>query len=128
MTKAKEEQNEVEPSLQELVLESKKDLYKISYAALRWAKEIKQKENLPDLVGLLIPRALREILTNKVTIKDIEKLPVHVKLTPPPPPTPAPAAPAAPQQTIILKPIKDSEDSDDKKEKPSEQKGDKEKK
>lgn len=78
-----------------LLLECSEDRYKIPYAALRWAKEIKQKENLPDPVQFLVPRAVREILGGKVTLKDIEKLPMLAKVAP----APAPAAP-----TITLNP------------------------
>ena len=77
-----------------LLLQCEKDRYKIGYATLRWAKEIKQKENLPEPIPILIPRALREILTGKVTIEDVEKLPMAIKITPPPPPTITPASPA----------------------------------
>lgn len=87
-----------ERPLEAMVLEHQKDRYKLSYAALRWAKEIKQKENLPESVPQLIPRALREILTGKTAIKDIEKLPPIVKMAPPP----APAAPSTPTLTLNL--------------------------
>lgn len=83
MSKATKEQ-EAEKPLEALILENKKDKYKLAYASIRWAKEIKQKENLPDPVPFLVPRAVREILTGKVTIKEIEKLPMIVKLAPPP--------------------------------------------
>ncbi len=87
-----------------LMLECVKDRYKVSYAALRWAKEIKKKENLADSIPLLIPRAMRELLTGKVTIKEIEKLPMLAQVPmPPPPPVPAPP-------TITLKPDEGEED------------------
>ena len=79
-----------------MMLQVTHEKYKIPYAALRWAKEIKLKENLPDPVMHLIPRAIREILTNKVSLKDIEGLPMIVKIAPPPPP---------PQPTITLNPL-----------------------
>lgn len=72
-----------------LLLECKEDRYKLPYAALRWAKEIKQKENLPDPVQFLVPRAMREILGGKVSLKEIEKLPILAKIAPPPPPVPS---------------------------------------
>jgi DNA-directed RNA polymerase subunit K/omega len=96
MTKVKEQ--DAEKPLEALILENKKDKYKMAYAAIRWAKEIKQKENLPDAVPFLVPRALREILTGKASVKEIEKLPMAVKIAPPP----APEAQAAP--TITLNP------------------------
>ena len=95
-------QNEELP-LKALILQCTKDRYKIGYAALRWAKEIKQKENLPDPIPHLIPRALREILSGKVTIADVEKLPMAIKIAPPPPPTLSGSAP-----TITLNPSDES--------------------
>ena len=85
MSKAADAANAEKP-LEGLLLECNKDRYKLSYAALRWAKEIKQKENLPDPIPVLLPRALREILTGKMSIKEIEKLPMLAKVAPPPPP------------------------------------------
>ena len=80
-----------------LLLECNTDRYKLAYAAIRWAKEIKQKENLPDPVPVLVQRAIREILTGKVSIDEIGKLPVIVKVAPPP-------APAAPTLTLNVAP------------------------
>lgn len=91
MAKAKEEKDsKAELPIAGLLLECNKDRYKLSYAALRWAKEIKTKENLPDPIPTLVSRAIREILGGKVSIKDVEKLPF---LTRTPAPAPAPAAP-----------------------------------
>ncbi len=86
----------VEKPLEALILENKKDKYKLAYASIRWAKEIKKVENLPEAVPFLVPRAVREILTGKVTIKEIEKLPMIVKVAAPP----APEAAAAPTLTL----------------------------
>lgn len=80
-----------------LLLECNTDRYKLAYAAIRWAKEIKQKENLPDPVPVLVQRALREILSGKVEIEDIGKLPVLVRVAPPP-------APVAPTLTLNVAP------------------------
>lgn len=79
--------------MEALFLQCREDKYKLAYAAIRWAKEIKQKENLPEVIQALVPRSLREILQGKVTLKEIEKLPMAVKVAPPPPP---------PQPTITL--------------------------
>lgn len=76
-----------------MLAECNTDRYKLAYAAIRWAKEIKKQENLPDSVPVLVQRALREILTGKVDIADIGKLPVIVR-TPAPPPTPQTQSPA----------------------------------
>jgi hypothetical protein len=76
-----------------LMLECVKDRYKLPYAALRWAKEIKQKENLPDAIPVILPRAIRDILIGKVSIKEVEKLPFIFKV---------PSAPAPVQPTLTL--------------------------
>jgi DNA-directed RNA polymerase subunit K/omega len=87
--------------LEVLLLHFRDDKYKVAYAAIRWAREIKQKESLTDPIASLVTRSLREILTGKISIKDIEQLPVIVK-SPPPAPAPAPAAPAHPTITLNL--------------------------
>jgi len=94
MPKKTVEVEQVEKSLEAMLLDCQKDRYKLTFAAIRWAKEIKLKENLPDSIPVLAQRALREILTGKVMIKDIEKLPLFVKVAPPP------QAPAAPTLTL----------------------------
>lgn len=88
MTKAKDaaDKAKADMPIYALLLECNKDRYKLAYAAIRWAKEIKTKENLPDPVPVLVQRALREILTGKVEIDDIGKLPVLARVAPPPPP------------------------------------------
>ena len=73
--------------MEALMLQCREEKYKLAYATIRWAKEIKQKESLPDLIQSLIPRALREILAGKTTLKDIEALPMIAKIAPPPPPS-----------------------------------------
>jgi len=93
MTAGEKSDQEQELPLEALILQAQKDRYKIGYAAFRWAKEIKQSENLPDPISFLIPRALREILTNKKKISEVEKLPMSIRITPPPPPTITPNAP-----------------------------------
>ncbi|MCB4756831.1 MAG: hypothetical protein LHV69_07365 [Elusimicrobia bacterium] len=93
MPKAKPKPEQAPQSLEAMILDCKKDRYKLAYSAIRWAKEIKQKENLPDPVPLLVPRAMREILSGKVSLKDVEKLPMMIKMAPPP-------APAAPTLTL----------------------------
>lgn len=76
--------------MESLILQCKEDKYKLAYATLRWAKEIKQKESLPDSVQSLVPRALRELLTGKMTLEDVEALPMAIKVAAPPPPPPQP--------------------------------------
>jgi len=96
MTKAKVEAEAPERSMESYIMECSKDRYKLPFAALRWAKEIKQKENLPDPLQNLIPRAMKEILTGKTTIGQVEKLPLVIKVAPQPAPT------VQPQPTISL--------------------------
>ena len=98
-----------------MMLGHKEHRYKISYAALRWAKEIKQKENLPDPIPAILPRALKEILTGQVTLKEIEKLPMMVKVAPP---AQAPAQPSHPTITLNLppEPAKEDDKEDDEEE------------
>ena len=96
-------------SLETLLMHFKVDRYKMAYLSLRWAKEMKLKENLADALPTLVPRALREILTGKVSMRDIEKLPVLTKVV-----VPVVAAPiAAPHPTITLKKSKDDEEEAD---------------
>ena len=92
-----------------LLLECTEDRYKLPYAALRWAKEIKQKENLADPVPSLLPRALRDIMSGKVTLKEIEKLPMIARAVAQPMPT------IAPTPTITLNPQPDEEEEAEEK-------------
>lgn len=71
----KGQKNLKDNSLEELLLDHGRDKYKLVRSALRWAYEIKEKENLPDPLPTLIPRALRDLLTGAVDIKEVEKLP-----------------------------------------------------
>ena len=103
MSKSTVDKSKADLPVEALMLECVKDRYKISYAALRWAKELKKKENLADALPLLIPRAMREILTGKVSIKEIEKLPMLTQV----PVAPPVAPPSMP--TITLKPLEDDE-------------------
>jgi len=105
MSKNSVDKTKAELPVEALMLECVKDRYKVSYAALRWAKEIKKKENLADSIPLLIPRAMRELLTGKVTVKEIEKLPMLAQV----PIAPPPVAPSAP--TITLKPSEEESES-----------------
>lgn len=94
MKKAAVEKTDEVP-LEGMILQCKTEKYKLGYAALRWAKEIKQKENLPDPIQAIVPRALRDILSGDKSIKDVEKLPMAIKVAPQP-------QPQAPQPTITL--------------------------
>ena len=100
MTKSEKAEKEAKADMpiDALLLECNTDRYKLAYAAIRWAKEIKKTENLADSIPVLVQRALREILTGKVEIEDIGKLPVLVRVPAPPPP------PAAPTLTLNVAP------------------------
>lgn len=99
MSKTQSEKAKADLPIDGMLLECNKDRYKLSYSAIRWAKEIKQKENLPDSIPVLLTRSLREILGGKVSIKDVEKLPFLART----PSTPA-AAPAAPTLSLNVNP------------------------
>ena len=88
MKKLADEKTLEDMPLDALILLVKEEKYRLSYSAIRWAKEIKQKESLPDSISSLIPRSMREILGGKVSLKEIEKLPMVVKIATPPPSTP----------------------------------------
>ena len=105
MSKAASDKSKADLPVEALMLECVKDRYKVSYAALRWAKELKKKENLAESIPLLIPRAMRELLTGKVSIKEIEKLPMLAQV----PVAPPAAVPSTP--TITLKPSEGESDS-----------------
>lgn len=97
-----------------LLLQCKEERYKLAYATIRWAKEIKQKESLPDPVQSLVPRALREILQGKIAIKDIEELPMIVKVaTPPPPPPPTITLNVAADEKTEAAPVEEEDDEED---------------
>ena len=72
---AKKSEPKPELSIEAMIFECSKDKYKLPYSAIRWAKEIKKKENSTEPMPALVIRALREILTGKESMKDIEKLP-----------------------------------------------------
>jgi DNA-directed RNA polymerase omega subunit len=78
VTKKKEEAPSVPKdslSLSQLMLDRTHDKYRLVAMATRWAHEIKvrDQETLPPQA--LMDKALREILTEKVSFEDIEKLP-----------------------------------------------------
>jgi hypothetical protein len=75
MTKAKQKDPKEEKDLESMILDYGKDKYKLVKTGVRWACEIKQRENLPDPISSLIPRAVQEILSGVVSVDEIEKLP-----------------------------------------------------
>ena len=74
MVVEKEQKNN--KSLEELVLNTDFDRYKLIPVAARWIEELKYKEEYKGFsIAELIEVALKEILTAKVSIEKIEKLP-----------------------------------------------------
>ena len=61
-------------SMEELILNYSKDRYKLTTLALRWAQEIRVRDNLNDPPQQILSQALKEILTGKVKLSEIEKL------------------------------------------------------
>lgn len=61
-------------STEELILDHAKEKYVLVNYVLRWAKEIAKKEDAPKTTQALLDKALRDILTDTVTFKDIKKL------------------------------------------------------
>ncbi|MFN0117645.1 MAG: hypothetical protein ACKVQC_05045 [Elusimicrobiota bacterium] len=78
MAKLKED-NRNDMSVEALMLTTTKDKYKLAFSAIRWAREIKKAENSTESMPTLINRAMKEIILGKVTIKEIEKLPLVLK-------------------------------------------------
>lgn len=83
MTKKKEETLTANPdaTLQELMLDCAKDKYRMVSLATRWAVEVQKREAEAALTtDELVAIALKEILTGKVGMEEIEKLPPAPKL------------------------------------------------
>jgi len=124
MTKATKTEKKSERTMEVMLLAAYKDRYKLAYATIRWAKEIKKTENLPDPVPTLVPRALREIMDGKTTIKQVEKLPMAVKMSTTPPVIPVAAGAPVPVSTptLSLNPSKLEANNEPKKETKEEKK------
>jgi DNA-directed RNA polymerase subunit K/omega len=91
-----------EPNLNQLILDRSKDKYRLVLLSLRWAQEIKQREQSADTPQEILNRALKEILTGQVSLEEVEKLA--------PLPKPEPKAPEA-----VPKPAAEKNGADDKK-------------
>jgi len=91
--------------LTQLILDRSKDKYRLVALALRWAQEIKQKEQAPEPPQEILSRALKQILDGDVSLEEIEKLP----------PLPKPAEPKAP--ALVLKPLPEKDEPEEKPEK-----------
>lgn len=76
MVKYKEELQKIEKELLKVMLDTKVDKYKIIPYIARWAAELKYKEETKDLLDSeRIKIAIVDVLTGKVSIEDIKKLP-----------------------------------------------------
>ncbi|MDI6640826.1 MAG: hypothetical protein QME68_00750 [Elusimicrobiota bacterium] len=75
MADNKQEQKK-DKSLQELILDTNFSKYRLVPLATRWIEELKQKDEYKYFsTPELIETALKDILTGKVSIEEIEKLP-----------------------------------------------------
>lgn len=64
-------------SLQELILNTSLEKYKLIPIVMRWAKELRKKEENKSLTHSEIQElALKEVLSGKASLEMIEKLPV----------------------------------------------------
>jgi DNA-directed RNA polymerase subunit K/omega len=61
-------------SLEELLLDCAEEKYYLVNYAIRWAKELSKKENAPKAPQDLMNAALRDIITGKVSVKELKKL------------------------------------------------------
>ena len=69
------EMDKEQMSLQELILDHAGEKYRLVNYAIRWSKEISRREDAPKTTQGLLNASLRDILTEKVTYKEIDKLP-----------------------------------------------------
>lgn len=60
--------------LDALIMDKAREKYKLVGLALRWAQEIKVKNNLPDPIQTLLPRAVEELLDGTVSRETVEEL------------------------------------------------------
>lgn len=72
---AKDKKNK-ELSLQELILNTPIEKYKLIPVVIRWIKELEEKEENKSLSrSQLLDLALKDILSDKVSIETVKKLP-----------------------------------------------------
>lgn len=70
--------------LSQLMLERSQDKYRLVHLAMRWAQEIKVRDQSSEPTQEILSRALKEILNGDVALEAIEKLPPPVKVEPKP--------------------------------------------
>lgn len=76
MSKIKDEIEKIHKEIHKVILSSKYDRYKMVPYIARWAAELKYKEEYKDLLDSeRINIAIHDVLTGKVSIEDIKKLP-----------------------------------------------------
>jgi DNA-directed RNA polymerase subunit K/omega len=77
MTKIKEEIEKIHKDIHKIILTTDiKNKYRLIPYIARWAAELKYKEEYKDLLDSeRINIAIHDVLTGKVTIEDIKKLP-----------------------------------------------------
>lgn len=66
--------------LSQLLLDCGKEKYRLISLATRWAQEIRQRDQSTLPPTELMDAALREIMTGKVSLEEIEKLPPPPKV------------------------------------------------
>lgn len=76
MTNIKEEIEKIHKQIHQVILSSKFNKYKIVPYIARWAAELKYKEEYKDLLDSeRINIAIYDVLTGRISIEDIKKLP-----------------------------------------------------
>jgi hypothetical protein len=67
--------NKADLPLSQLLLDVKQGKYKLVGQAVRWAYEVKKRDQSTEPAIEVLHKALKEILADQVSIEDIEKLP-----------------------------------------------------
>ena len=71
-----QEEKSTEATLQELILNTSFDKYKVVPLVKKWVKELKGKEEYRDYThSQILDHALKEILSGAVNLEEIAKLP-----------------------------------------------------
>lgn len=67
--------NKADLPLSQLLLDCQKDKYHLVGWAIRWAHEVKKRDQSVEPAPEILNKALKEILAEQVSVQDIEKLP-----------------------------------------------------
>jgi DNA-directed RNA polymerase subunit K/omega len=73
--------NKADLPLSQLLLDVRQGKYKLVGQAVRWAYEVKKRDQSTEPAIEILNKALKEILAEQVSIEDIEKLPPVPKET-----------------------------------------------